>query len=429
MLLSGTVIADSETVLDDGAVVTADNEIIFLGARTEALDRYPGHEHREFDILAPGMVGAHIHSVQSLGRGLADDEELLDWLFDHVLPMEASMDAEAMEVAALLGYLECIESGVTTVVDHLSVNHAETAFEAAGTVGIRGRLGKVLMDKESPEGLLEKTVAGLQESERLIEQYHGAFEDRIRYAVTPRFAVTCSEECLRGARELADEYKGVRLHTHASENRGECATVREETGRENIEWLHEVGLTGPDVLLAHCVWTTEHERDLLAETDTNVVHCPSANMKLASGVAPIEAYRERGITVGLGNDGPPCNNTLDPFTEMRQASLLAKVDTLDSTALPASAIFEMATRNGAQMAGFETVGMLHEGWKADIIGISTATSRATPIYDPLSHLVFSAHGDDVEFTMIDGHIRYDGSHTTVDADTIRNRAQALAQQY
>ena len=429
MLLSGTVIVDAETVISDGAVVTAGDEIEFIGSMTDAIEHYPDHERRVFDIVAPGLVGAHVHSVQSLGRGIADDAELLAWLFEHVLPMEADMDAEAMEVAATLGYLECIESGTTTVIDHLSVNHAAQAFEAAGEVGIRGCLGKVLMDKDSPEGLLEDTSTGLDESERLIREYHGAFDDRIRYAVTPRFAVTCTEECLRGARQLADRYDGVRLHTHASENRSECATVREETGMENIEWLHEVGLTGPDVVLAHCVWTSEREREILAETATNVVHCPSANMKLASGVAPVEEYRGRGVTVALGNDGPPCNNTLDAFTEMRQASLLAKVDSLDSTALPADAVFEMATRNGARAAGFERVGRLQTGWKADVIGLSTESARATPIHDPLSHLVFAAHGDDVEFTMVDGRVVYDGEHTTVDAATVRRRARDIAEQY
>ncbi|SDJ61442.1 Cytosine/adenosine deaminase [Halovenus aranensis] len=429
MLLAGTLVADSTTVIEDGAVVTIEDEIVFVGPHHEATERYPDHERRAFDIVAPGLVGAHIHSVQSLGRGIADDEELLDWLFDHVLPMEAEMDAEAMSVAATLGYLECIESGTTTVIDHLTVTHAEQAFEAAGSVGIRGVLGKVLMDTDSPDGLLEETEAGLRESERLIEKYHGAFDDRIRYAVTPRFAVTCTEDCLRGARDLADQYEGVRLHTHASENESECERVREKTGKENIEWLHEVGLTGPDVVLAHCIWTNEHERDLLAETDTNVVHCPSANMKLASGVAPIDEYRERGITVALGNDGPPCNNTLDAFTEMRQASLLAKVDALEPTALPARNVFEMATTNGAQAAGFDRVGKLEPGWKADVIGLSTESSRATPVHDPLSHLVFAAHGDDVEFTMVDGRVVYDQGHTTVDAPAIRARARELATQY
>jgi len=425
MRLTGTVVADSQTVHEDGAVVTSDDEIVFVGDRETASDRYPDHEMREFDIVAPGIVGAHVHSVQSLGRGIADDEALLDWLFDHVLPMEASMDAEEMWTAAALGYMECLASGVTTVVDHLSVNHAEQAFEAAGQIGIRGLLGKVLMDRDAP-GLREDADAGLAESQRLIEQYHGSFDDRIRYAVTPRFAVSCTEDCLRGVRELADDYGGVRIHTHASENRDEIETVQQRTGMRNIEWLDEVGLTGPDVTLAHCVWTDDRERRIVADTDTTVVHCPSSNMKLASGIAPVGDYLDRGIPVALGNDGPPCNNTLDPFTEMRQAALLQKVDILDATALPAATVFRMATEHGARASGFD-VGALRAGRPADVIGLTTDMPRATPIHDPLSHLVFAAHGDDVRFTMVDGEVVYDdGTFPNVDARQIRADAQRYA---
>jgi len=424
VILSGTVVADSSTVIDEGAVVVDGDEIAAVGDVDTVLGDYPNHEVREHDLLVPGLVGGHVHSVQSLGRGIADDTELLDWLFEYVLPMESSLSAEEMRTAAELGYLECIESGTTTVVDHLSVSHAAEAFEAAGELGIRGVLGKVLMDQRAPEGLREDADAALAESEALIEEYHGAFNDRIRYAVTPRFAVSCTEECLRGARELADAYEGVRIHTHASENRSEIETVAEDTGMRNVEWLHEVGLTGEDVVLAHCVHTDETERELLAETGTHVTHCPSSNMKLASGVAPIWEYRERGINVALGNDGAPCNNTLDPFTEMRQASLLGKVEEMDPTALAAPDVFEMATRNGAKAAGFERVGELKEGWKADVVGIDTDLTRATPLHDALSHLTFAAHGEDVAFTMVDGEVVYeDGELTTGDADDIRKRAQ------
>ncbi|WP_122087930.1 5'-deoxyadenosine deaminase [Halalkalicoccus subterraneus] len=425
MLLSGTVVVDASTVIESGAVVVENERIVAVGDCGDLLERYPEHEHRAFDVLMPGLVGAHVHSVQSLGRGIADDTALLEWLYEHVLPMEAGMGPEAMEVAALLGYLELIESGVTTCIDHLSVSHADRAFEAAREVGIRGLLGKVLMDKDAPEGLREDTDAALTKSERLIERYDGANDGRIRYAVTPRFAVSCTEDCLRGARALADEY-GVRVHVHASENRDECAAVRDETGMENVEWLHEVGLTGPDCVLAHCVHTNEHERELLAETGTHVVHCPSSNMKLASGIAPVEEYVDRGVNVALGNDGPPCNNTLDPYTEMRQASLLGKVDALDPTSLPARTVFEMATVNGARAAGFKRVGELREGWRADIVGLTTDLTRATPIHDLLSHLVFAAHGDDVRFTMVDGEVLYDDEATTVDAEAVRKRATELA---
>jgi 5-methylthioadenosine/S-adenosylhomocysteine deaminase len=426
MLLSGTVVADAHTIIPDGAVVVEDDRIEAVGDAADLRDRYPDHTTAKYDVLTPGLVGGHIHSVQSLGRGIADDTALLDWLFDYILPMEATLDADQMEVAAKLGYLELIESGTTTCIDHLSVSHADRAFEAAGEMGIRGRLGKVLMDKESPDGLLEKTDVGLDETERLIREYHGSYDDRIRYAVTPRFAVSCTEECLRGARDLANRYDGVRIHTHASENLDEVATVERATGHRNIHWLDEVGLTGEDVVLAHCVHTDETEREVLAETGTHVTYCPSSNMKLASGIAPISDYLDRGINVALGNDGPPCNNTLDPFTEMRQASLLQKVDALDPTTTPASTIFEMATVNGAKAAGVEQVGKLREGWKADIVGLSTDLTRATPLHDVLSHLVFAAHGDDVAFTMIDGEVLYDdGEITVADAQAIREEARAV----
>ena len=428
MRISGTLVTDAPTVIADGSVVVEGSDIVAVGDRDRLADQYPDHREQSCDLVVPGMVGGHIHSVQSLGRGIAEDRELLDWLFDYILPMEATLTADEMAVAAKLGYLELIESGTTTVIDHLSVAHADRAFEAAGEMGIRGLLGKVLMDQRSPEGLCEETDDALADTERLIRKYHGSFDDRIRYAVTPRFAVSCTEACLRGCRDLADRYDGVRIHTHASENQGEIETVESDTGMRNIHWLDEVGLTGEDVVLAHCVWTDEEERELLAETGTHVTHCPSSNMKLASGIAPVVDYHDRGINVALGNDGPPCDNTLDPFTEMKQASTLQKVDQLDPTATPAEAVFEMATVNGAQAAGFDRLGKLKAGWRADIVGLSTDTTRATPLYDPLSHLVFAARGEDVTFTMVDGEVLLKDREVTVaDADAIRDEAAAVAE--
>ncbi|WP_280535767.1 5'-deoxyadenosine deaminase [Halopenitus sp. POP-27] len=428
MLITGTVVADAETVIEDGAVRVSGSRIDAVGTRASLVDHYPDDERRTVDVVAPGLVGAHVHSVQSLGRGIADDAALLEWLFDHVLPMEATMDADATRIAAELGYLECIESGTTTVLDHLTVDHSAAAFEAARELGIRGRLGKVLMDADSPDGLEQDTETALAETESLIREYHGTTDGRLRYAITPRFALSCTEACLRGCRELADRYDDVRIHTHASENRDEIAAVERATGMRNVHWLDEVGLTGPDVTLAHCVHTDETEREVLAETDTVVTHCPSSNMKLASGVAPIADYLDRGITVALGNDGPPCNNTLDPFTEMRQASLLGKVDAHDPTRLPAATVLRMATEAGARAAGFDRIGALREGYRADVIGLTTEPTRATPVHDPVSHLVYAAHGDDVTLTVIDGEVRYaDGEHVDVDAAAIRERARRHAE--
>ncbi|MFB6071496.1 MAG: 5'-deoxyadenosine deaminase [Halobacterium sp.] len=426
LLSADTVVCDPDRVLEDAAVVVDGDRIAAVGDRADLVERYSDRERHDCDVLAPGLVGGHVHSVQSLGRGIADDEELLDWLYDHVLPMEASMGPDEMRAAADLAYLELVESGTTTAIDHLSVAHADEAFAAAADSGVRALLGKVLMDRDSPDGLREDTDAALAETEALVREWDGARGGRIRYAVTPRFAVSCTEECLRGCRELADEY-GVRIHTHASENRGEIEAVEEDTGMRNVHWLDEVGLTGEDVVLAHCVWTDESERELLAETGTHVTHCPSSNMKLASGVAPVRDYLDRGVNVALGNDGPPCNNTLDAFTEMRQASLLGKVSDLDPTALPARTVFEMATVNGARAAGFDDVGKLREGWKADVVGLTTENARSTPVHDPYSHLVFAAHGDDVTLTVVDGDVLYrDGEHVRRDAASIRERASEFA---
>ncbi|WP_318571136.1 5'-deoxyadenosine deaminase [Salinigranum marinum] len=424
MLLTGTVVVDAETVLDDGAVVVDGDEIEAVGPAADVVDRYPEHARRAFDVVCPGFVQTHVHSVQSPGRGLADDTDLFEWLDDHILPIEAGMTADELALASTLSYVELLAHGTTCCVDHLSVAHSERAFEAAGEMGIRGVLGKVLMDRNAPEGLREDTEVALAESERLIQRYHGAFDDRLRYAVTPRFTPTCSESCLRGARELTDRYDGVRIHTHASEHASVIDDVTEERGMGDVEWLHEVGLTGEDVVLAHVILTDERERELLAQTGTHVTYCPSSNMKVGAGIAPIVDYLDRGINVALGNDGAPANNTLDPLAEMRQATLLQKVAHENPRTLPAETVFRMATRNGARAAGFDRVGRLEAGWKADLVGLRTDTSRGVPLHDVHSYLVYAATGSDVVFAMVDGRVVVeDGDVTTVRTDEVYRRAR------
>ena len=424
MLLMGTVVVDHETVIEDGAVAVEDDEIVAVGREDDLTYQFPDHEERRFDLVCPGFVQTHVHSVQSPGRGLADDTDLFEWLEDHILPIESELTADELELASTLSYVELLSHGTTCCVDHLTVDHSERAFEAAGETGIRGALGKVLMDRNSPDGLQEPTEAGLAETRELIEQYHGAFDDRVRYAVTPRFTPTCSEACLRGAREIADEYEGVRIHTHASEHESVIGDVTEERGMGDIEWLHEVGLTGEDVVLAHVILTSDREREILAETGTHVTYCPSSNMKVGAGIAPIVDYLDREINVALGNDGAPANNTLDPVAEMRQATLLQKVAHEDPRTLPAETVFRMATRNGAKAAGFEQVGALREGWKADVIGVTTDSSRGVPFHDPYSYLVYAANGEDVQFTMVDGEVVVeDGTVTTVDTEDVYRRAR------
>jgi len=424
MLLSGTVVVDDTTVIENGAIVTVDDEIEAVGLAADLFDQYPCHQRRAFDILCPGFVQTHVHSVQSPGRGLADDTNLFEWLEDYILPIEAELTAEELKLASTLSYVELLAHGTTCCVDHLTVDHTERAFEAAGTTGIRGVLGKVLMDRNAPDELCEETATGLSATRSLIDRYHGSYDDRIRYAVTPRFTPTCSEACLRGVREIADDYEGLRIHTHASEHQSVLDDVTAERGMGDIEWLHEVGLTGEDVVLAHVILTNEQEREILAETGTHVTYCPSSNMKVGAGIAPVVDYIDRGINVALGNDGAPVNNTLDPIAEMRQATLLQKVAHENPRTLPAETAFRMATRNGARAAGFEQVGALYEGWRADVVGIRTDTSRGVPLHDVYSYLVYAATGDDVEFSMVDGEVVVEnGSVTTVSESDVYRRAR------
>lgn len=352
MLIAGTVIADPETVIPDGAVVVEGETIAAVGDAEILREAYPDHERRDIDIVAPGLVGGHVHSVQSLGRGSPTtppsstgcSTPCSRWR-PRWTPARPGPPPNSDTSNARIG----------------NDDGRRPPLRQPRRGGVRGRdrdgdprtTRKGADGPRLARGLLEDTDAALAESEALIEEYHGAADGRVRYAVTPRFAVTCSEACLRGCRDLVDRHDGVTIHTHASENEDEIETVEADTGKRNVLWLDEVGLTGPDVTLAHCVHTDEREREVLAETDTVVTHCPSSNMKLASGIAPVQDYLDRGITVALGNDGPPCNNTLDPFTEMRQASLLGKVDARDPTRLPASTVLEMATTNGAHAAGFD----------------------------------------------------------------------------
>lgn len=424
MLLKGTVVIDHEQFIEDGAIVVEGDTIEEVGDRTEIVDAYPGHEEQRYDIILPGLVQTHIHSVQSPGRGLADDTELFEWLYDHILPIEANFEPKELKLASKISYFELIENGTTTCIDHLTVHHSEQAFEAAKEVGIRGAIGKVLMDRDSPEGLQEDTGEGLKETRDLIETYHRENGDRIRYAITPRFTPTCSEDCLRGVRSLADEYADVIIHTHASEADSVVENTRAERAMGDTEWLHEVGLTGDDVVFAHVISTTESEREILQETGTHVAYCPSSNMKTGAGIAPITDYLERGINVSLGNDGAPANNVLDPLAEMRVATLLQKVEHKDPQILPARLVFKMATYNGAKAAGFDRLGRLRPGWKADIIGLNAEDFRTIPLHDVYSHLVYAANGSDVEFTMVDGEVLMSGGEIQVDnPDQVRNQGK------
>jgi 5-methylthioadenosine/S-adenosylhomocysteine deaminase len=355
--------------------------------------------------VLPGFVQTHIHLCQTIMRGAADDLRLIDWLRKRVWPMEAAHDAASLSASARLGIAEMILGGTTTALTMETVNYTEEVFRAVEESGFRATVGKCMMDKgaDVPAALSEKTRASITESLLLLDQWHGRCDGRIRYAFAPRFAVSCTRELLEEVAGLAQE-RGVFIHTHASESQEEIAIVRKETGRDNINYLESIGLTGPRTVLAHCVWATDEEIARLAATKTSVSHCPSSNLKLGSGIAPVAEMLEAGVKVSLGADGAPCNNRLDMLTEMRSAALLQKVRR-GPQALPARRALRLATIDGARALGLEKeIGSIEEGKRADLMLINLDKLHLTPQPDIVSTIVYSAERSDVETVIIDGRL-------------------------
>ncbi|MFK3937543.1 5'-deoxyadenosine deaminase [Alkalihalobacillus sp. NPDC078783] len=357
--------------------------------------------------VIPGFVQTHIHLCQTAFRGKGDDLELMDWLQKRIWPLEAAHDEESIYYSAMLGIGELIQSGTTSIVDMETVHHTDSAFQAISQTGIRALAGKVMMDKgtEVPKALQENTQQSIQESVDLLEKWHNHDQGRIQYAFTPRFVVSCTEPLLKEVQALSDHYQ-VKVHTHASENRGEIEIVQAETGMRNIVYLDHLGLANERLILAHCVWLDEQEKRILKDRGVKVTHCPGSNLKLASGFAEIPDLLSQDIAVSLGADGAPCNNNLDMFNEMRLAALIQK-PIHGPTSMDARTVFRMATLGGAKAIGLENeIGSLEVGKKADIAILNLNDFHTYPSFDvdTISRIVYSATRADVETTIINGKI-------------------------
>lgn len=376
-------------------------------------------------LVLPGFVQAHVHVVQSLLRHQADDLELLDWLHRRTFPYEAALDGDGVAAAAGLGIAELLAGGTTTVLDFGTTHDHDRVFAAAECLGIRMVSGKTHMDVGDgvPPGLREDTDRSLAEAEALGMRWHGAADGRLRYAVAPRFALSCTRELLEGCADLARRH-GWLLHSHVAENRGEVAEVRRLTGMSNVAYLDAVGLTGADVVLAHGVHLDADEVAKLAASRTRICHCPGANLKLASGIADVPGLLAAGVPMALGADGPPCNNRLSIFHEM---SLAGTLHTLrhGPRALDAWTVLALATRDGARALHLEDeVGTLAVGKAADIAVVDTMGWALQPDGDPAARLVYGATAADVRHVVVAGRVVVAHGHLAeADDDAVRAHAQ------
>jgi 5-methylthioadenosine/S-adenosylhomocysteine deaminase len=429
---SSLIIRGATIITMNDAFEVVDGDVLVRDGRIAAIGRVPDGASVDRTIdghgcyLLPGFIQTHIHLCQTLFRGYADDLALLDWLKTRIWPMEAAHTPASLAASARQAASELLRSGTTTALTMETVHDTDAVFEALEPMGLRAVVGKCMMDADSavPPRLLERTARSIDDSVAIARRWHGRANGRLRAAFAPRFAVSCSRELLEAVAGLATEHD-LLVHTHASENRDEVALIKARTGRRNIDYLADVGLTTPRLCLAHCVWVDDTEQAVMAERGVKVLHCPGSNLKLGSGLAPVVEMRARGISVSLGADGAACNNHLDMFEEMRLAAVLQSAR-LHPGALTARDVVQMATREGARAVGLEAeIGSIETGKKADLILVEAAGP------DPYSTIVYASRGTDVRTTIVDGRVLIDDfrpvswDHAEV-AAAARAEAAALA---
>jgi 5-methylthioadenosine/S-adenosylhomocysteine deaminase len=379
--------------------------------------------------VIPGFVQAHVHLCQALFRGMADDMPLLEWLRARIWPLEAAHDARSLTASAELGLAEMTRAGTTTILDMGTVHGHGAVMDACVRSGIRAVSGKAMMDVGDgvPRGLRESTRASLDESAGLAKEWTGKGSGRIGYAYAPRFILSCSEKLVRGAVERA-KGDGSLVHTHVAEHAEEREAVRKAMGDEDVAILRKWGVTGPRAILAHGVQLTDAEARTLAKEGTRIVHCPSANLKLGSGIARVAQLDALGVQLALGADGAPCNNNMDPWTELRHAALLAKVRT-GVTTLPARRALRLATIDGARALGLDAVtGSLEAGKRADLAIVRLDDLHAEPGGDVFSRLVYACGARDVVHVFVDGEqIVRAGESTRFDVAEVAAKARREGQ--
>ena len=388
-------------VIQHGAVAIDGRDIVAVDTADAIAARVRGTETIDAAgaVVMPGLINTHTHAPMVLFRGLADDLALMDWLQKYIFPAEAKTVTPAfVRAGTRLAALEMIESGTTAYVDMYYFE--EEIGRVTKAAGLRGVLGQTIIQFPVPDA---KTPAeGLARAERFAKEFAG--DALITPAVAPHAMYTNDPDTLKACRALAD-----RLHipviTHLAETRDEVTTSQEKYHLTPVAFLDSIGFWGPRTIAAHAVHVTPADIQILAGQHVAVSHNPESNMKLASGIAPVEAMRNAGVTVALGTDGAASNNDLDMFEAMRQAAFLAKVGSGDPRAIPAAAALEMATIEGARAIGMDReIGSLETGKRADVLVVSMSSARQTPMYDPVSHLVYVTHGDDVRTTIVNGRV-------------------------
>jgi 5-methylthioadenosine/S-adenosylhomocysteine deaminase len=426
VVTNGTVITmNAGRVIPDGAIAIDGSDIVAVDTADAIRRAYRGTDTVDANgqVILPGLINTHTHAPMVLFRGLADDLALQDWLTKYIFPAEARMvSPEFVRAGTRLAALEMIGSGTTTFAD-MYYFEEEIARETKAA-GLRGVLGQTVIqfpvaDARTPADALKRA-----------EAFINAFKDDalITPAVAPHAPYTVDGPTLMAARDLSKKY-GVPTLIHVAETRTEVQDAQKQFKASPVDYLDRLGFLGPGVLAAHGVWVSDGEVAILKQRGVGVSHNPESNMKLASGAAPVTAYLKAGVALGVGTDGAASNNDLDMFEAMRTASLLAKLETGDPRAVSAREALEMTTIGGARALGMASrIGSLEAGKRADLIVVRMSSARQTPMYDPISALVYTTRGDDVDTTIVNGKVLMRGRKVlTLDENAVLNEARTWAQ--
>ena len=399
----GIVVTVDEThrVIPDGAVAIAGTDIVAVDTADVIRQQFRAAETIDAagQVVLPGLINTHTHAPMVLFRGLADDLALMEWLNNYIFPAEAKMvSPEFVRAGTRLAALEMIQSGTTTYAD-MYYFEEEVAKETRAA-GLRGVLGQTII--QFPVADAKTPADGLARAEAFIKAFKG--DSLITPAVAPHALYTLDGPTLKAARELSKRHNVPTL-IHVAETRDEVKTAQERLSASPVMYLDSLGFLGPGVLAAHGIYVAESEMPVLKARGVGISHNPESNMKLASGTAPVTAYLRAGVALGLGTDGAASNNDLDMFEAMRMASLLHKLQTSDPRAVSAPTALDMATIGGARAMGMDRqIGSLEAGKRADLIVVGMSAARQTPMYDPISHLVYVTRGDDVQTTIVNGKV-------------------------
>lgn len=426
LILNGMVLTldDADSRFHPGAVAVRAEKIEAVGPSNDLQRRYAALKVIDASgcVVLPGLINAHTHAAMTIFRGLADDLPLMTWLQEHIFPAERNLTGEWVYYGTLLACAEMILSGTTTFFDMYLFEHK--AAEAAAKAGMRALVGEVLYDFPSPNyGNAENA---LPFTESLAEEYR--LHPLVRVAVEPHALYTCSPALLKGCGELAARLD-IPLIVHLSENEAEVIEIEKRYGCRPVAHLENLGLLSSRLIADHCVAMNERDMELLALRGVHAVHNPESNMKLASGIAPVPRMLDMGVNVALGTDGCASNNDLDLLSEMDTCAKLHKVAASDPTVLPAGAVLKMATRNGARALGLEgKVGELAPGRLADLIVLDFDKPHLTPLYEPVSHLVYAARGSDVRDSVIHGRLVMENRRLlTIDIGEVAENVRRFAQ--